>query len=712
MPNTMSAEPSSPGPTSALPGAQAALWLLLGINLFNYIDRQVLSAVLPRLALDATLFRPDDPNLQMKLGWLTTAFLVSYMFLSPVFGSLSDSRSRWLLVGVGVTIWSLASGGSGLATTYVMLILTRCLVGIGEAAYGPVAPAMLSDMYPERERGKILARFYLAIPVGSALGFVIGGQVAGTSLGWRGAFLVVVLPGLLLGALCFFRKDPPRTAAQREEKHGLRDYGRVFRRIWNVPSFRRNTIAMTASTFILGGVAAFAPIYIFQREARFQFTETAFKKFDDLKASDGTPVVPPEVVDKLRPLIAARVYTAAELREPLKAALSHEEIKQYNDRIYDTMTAADSITIARINLIFGAIVVLSGLFATLLGGILGDRLRDRYRGLFPGGGLRLHRRVPIFPGDALCAVPIGVAVHVYRRLWPVLQHRTSQHDPGQRRPLLHSGFRLRHQHPDHSPAGRRHFAAAHRPDRRRFEPANGVFCYFVFHSDCGLGVADGGKAFGERYAKCGERLSGESERMYFLNASSRGILLFNQHLGDAAMVRKLLPATDSVRIAAAVRAVFQETTINALKKIKVKVTSEEVILAGVVPSMTHKRLAREMVQRALAGRQLRNRVEVRKTKGGEPTFEELSAERQAIKARMVEPTDDEVKDEWRWIMSQYPLGTWGPYTGTHVAVLNQQIIGADRNSLRLDVLMALRHNVHPDRLVVTYIEPINNRFGG
>ena len=172
-----------PEQTTSLPGARIALWLLLGINLFNYIDRQVLSAVLPKLALDATLFRPGDPNLQLKLGWLTTAFLVSYMLLSPVFGWLSESHSRWLLIGIGVTMWSLASGGSGLATTFAMLLLTRCLVGIGEAAYGPVAPSMLSDLYPERDRGKILSRFYLAIPVGSALGFVIGGHVAGTTLG-------------------------------------------------------------------------------------------------------------------------------------------------------------------------------------------------------------------------------------------------------------------------------------------------------------------------------------------------------------------------------------------------------------------------------------------------------------------------------------------------------------------------------------------------
>jgi MFS transporter, Spinster family, sphingosine-1-phosphate transporter len=388
------------------PGAATALWLLLAINLFNYIDRQVLSAVLPKLALDATLFRPDDPNLQTKLGALTTAFMVSYMLLSPLFGWLGDTRSRWLLVGIGVILWSLASGGSGLATGFWILLCTRCLVGVGEAAYGPVAPSMLSDMYPERRRGSVLARFYLAIPVGSALGFVIGGQIADTSWGWRGAFMVVVLPGILLGALCFLMKEPLRTMNPR--RTGLGEYGRVFVRILKVPSFRYNTIAMTASTFMLGGVAAFAPLYIFQREARFVINAGTLQKVADLKTSDGQPVVPPPVVDKLRPLEGERVYRTNELRDALARALKEEEIQQYNERIYTSLTAPESTTLGRISFLFGAIVVVSGLLATLLGGLLGDRLRDRYPGayfLVAGGGCIVA--FPFFLGMMFLPFPVA-----------------------------------------------------------------------------------------------------------------------------------------------------------------------------------------------------------------------------------------------------------------------------------------------------------------
>src|SRR5213594_4282754 len=97
-----------------LSGARTALLLLLAINLFNYIDRQVLAAVLPKIKMT---FLRDDPLAQSKLGLLTTAFILSYMFLAPVFGWLGDRMSRWLLVGVGVILWSLASGASGLAAT-------------------------------------------------------------------------------------------------------------------------------------------------------------------------------------------------------------------------------------------------------------------------------------------------------------------------------------------------------------------------------------------------------------------------------------------------------------------------------------------------------------------------------------------------------------------------------------------------------------------
>src|SRR4051812_32691550 len=297
----MSVLPSaSAGPAQVAPRAGLALALLLSINLFNYIDRQVLSAVLPKLEFDAALFDPADPNLKLKLGSLTTAFFVAYMLLSPVFGRLGDTWSRWALVGIGVIVWSLASGASGLATGFGMLLATRCFVGIGEAAYGPVAPAMLSDLYPERQRGKVMAWFYMAIPVGSALGFVIGSLVADTALGWRGAFQVVVLPGLLLGALCFLVREPGRARGQVVPSE---PWGRVLRELKGIRSFVLCSAGMTCTTFVLGGVGAWAPYYFYEREARFRITLEALDALAaELKTTAGTPAIPPQVLNKVRPL--------------------------------------------------------------------------------------------------------------------------------------------------------------------------------------------------------------------------------------------------------------------------------------------------------------------------------------------------------------------------------------------------------------------------
>ena len=254
---------SAPAPTGSIvepaksrPGALAALALLLGINLFNYIDRQVLAAVEP-------LIRDHFGVSQAKMGWLATAFLVSYMAFSPLFGWLGDRFSRWVLVAVGVALWSLASGATGLAHTFVLLLLTRCFVGIGEAAYGPVAPTILSDLYPVSSRGRILSWFYLAIPVGSALGYTLGGGMASVFHSWRAPFYAVVVPGLLLGLWALFMRESRRGpggpgAAPRHSRAA--DYLSLLKN----RSYVLDTLGMTAMTFAIGGMGFWMPTYVYE----------------------------------------------------------------------------------------------------------------------------------------------------------------------------------------------------------------------------------------------------------------------------------------------------------------------------------------------------------------------------------------------------------------------------------------------------------------
>src|SRR5881394_1676464 len=239
-------------------GAGVALGLLLTINLFNYIDRQVLAAVEPEIR--SAFFAAGDVNAMAKTGLLGTAFLVTYMLSAPVLGFLADRISRWIIVGSAVILWSLASGGSGLAATFTILFATRIFVGIGEGGYGPAAPTILADLFPIDIRGRVMAIFYTAIPVGSALGYVIGG-VVGAHLGWRWAFYLVAPPGLLLGMLCFWQRDPrvgARHLGEESARRGIGDYLRLFR----TRSYLINCVAQTLMTFVTGGLGFWVAAYL------------------------------------------------------------------------------------------------------------------------------------------------------------------------------------------------------------------------------------------------------------------------------------------------------------------------------------------------------------------------------------------------------------------------------------------------------------------
>jgi MFS family permease len=262
--NYASVSGKSPSP------ARLSLALLLTINMFNYIDRYILAAVEPEIRAhffpgavggSATSAKEELMASMAKTGSLATAFLLSYMIAAPIFGWLAGRMSRWVLVGISVAIWSLASGASGLAQTFTLLVLTRCFVGIGEAGYGPVAPTIISDLYPLQRRGAVLAWFYMAIPVGSALGFAMGGLVSKHS-GWRAPFFWVVPPGLLLAAFCFFMKSPRASekpeASTQKPKTRLRDYLAILK----IPSYLLDTAGMAAMTFAIGGFSFWMPAYL------------------------------------------------------------------------------------------------------------------------------------------------------------------------------------------------------------------------------------------------------------------------------------------------------------------------------------------------------------------------------------------------------------------------------------------------------------------
>ena len=237
--------------------ARRALAILTLVNLVNYLDRFVVAALVESLK-HSELALSDA-----QLGGLMTAFLLVYMVASPIFGALADrGASRPRLLAAGVALWSVATLLSAFAHSYAALFLARAAVGIGEAAYGTVAPALIADEYPPERRGRAFAVFYAAIPVGSALGYVLGGVVDHLA-GWRAAFLVAALPGLLLSAAALRLADPPRGGMDEEPAPesaggGLAVYRRLFR---NAP-YLLTVVGYAAYTFAVGGMAFWMPAFL------------------------------------------------------------------------------------------------------------------------------------------------------------------------------------------------------------------------------------------------------------------------------------------------------------------------------------------------------------------------------------------------------------------------------------------------------------------
>lgn len=247
--------------------ARISLGLLVALNLFNFIDRYVLAAVEP--SIRTTFFSPNDPNAMWWSGTISTAFVVSYMISAPALGWLADRYPRWAIIGAAAIVWSIATAASGLATSFVVLLVARIFVGVGEGAYGPAAPPIISDLYPTRSRSTMLAIFFAAIPTGAALGYILGGLI-NIHFDWRSAFYIVSIPGLLLGLVCFFRKDSRGdTTGRREQPISRASYIHAVTILLKRPSYRFNVAAQTAMAFALGGLAYWMPAYLqFRQQPR------------------------------------------------------------------------------------------------------------------------------------------------------------------------------------------------------------------------------------------------------------------------------------------------------------------------------------------------------------------------------------------------------------------------------------------------------------
>jgi len=233
------------------------LFILTGLNLVNYLDRYVLSAVLPSLQPDLGINDGDA-------GRIVTAFMIGYFITSPFFGYLGDRASRKWLIAAGIFVWSLGTVLTGVATSFAMLLCFRVLVGLGEASYATISPSWISDTFGPAKRNNALTIFYVAIPVGAALGNILGGLID-KEYGWRTAFIVAGAPGLLLALSLLPFQEPQRGQAEGGEaapefhkKPTVKDILRLF----CIPEYVLVVTGYTAYTFALGAFGLWGPSFL------------------------------------------------------------------------------------------------------------------------------------------------------------------------------------------------------------------------------------------------------------------------------------------------------------------------------------------------------------------------------------------------------------------------------------------------------------------
>ncbi len=231
-----------------------ALLILASLNLLDYLDRYLVASL-------GSLVKADLHLSDKAFGFLGTAFFLVYFLTSPLFGYLGDRWGRLRLMTGGAVLWSLATSLTFWVPSYPFLVAARGLVGVGEASFGTLAPAYLADILPLEDRSRALGLFYLALPVGSALAYLVGALV-GSHWGWRPAFLLAGLPGLAMAGLIYRLSEARPEPAARERPPVPATPLAVSWQLFKVPTLRRVTLGYGMVTFALGGLAFWMPRYL------------------------------------------------------------------------------------------------------------------------------------------------------------------------------------------------------------------------------------------------------------------------------------------------------------------------------------------------------------------------------------------------------------------------------------------------------------------
>jgi MFS transporter, Spinster family, sphingosine-1-phosphate transporter len=233
---------------------------MVGINFLNYMDRWVAAAASP---LIQTEFHLSDA----LIGLLGSAFLLVYAVAALPFGYWADRGVRRTVVGIGVTIWSLATLFTGFARNFFQLFVSRAILGIGEASYYPAGTSLLSDYFPKEQRGRVMSIWGAGSTLGIAVGFAGGGYIA-EKFGWRNAFFFAAVPGILCALLAFRMREPLRGSAENRgpSLRQTRDANLSnFVNLMRIPTLRAAILSQTVLYFVLASNAFWLPTLLHRR---------------------------------------------------------------------------------------------------------------------------------------------------------------------------------------------------------------------------------------------------------------------------------------------------------------------------------------------------------------------------------------------------------------------------------------------------------------
>ena len=250
-------KPSPRSASSPVVGATVALVLLTALNFVNYIDRYILPGV-------QELVKKEFHVTDSAIGSITFWFFLTYMLSAPLTGWLGDHFPRKPLIVICALVISGVNVLTGTVHAFDSLLFRHAILGVGEASLGIYAPALLADFFPEGQRNRILTIFYTAIPVGAAIGYLIG-EVVGSKYGWRVPFYVSAVPGLLIALLILFlMKEPARGGSEAPAEAGAKKLStkdNIFHLATN-PQYLFATLGMAMVTFSLGGISAWMPSFL------------------------------------------------------------------------------------------------------------------------------------------------------------------------------------------------------------------------------------------------------------------------------------------------------------------------------------------------------------------------------------------------------------------------------------------------------------------